>query len=573
MGYAVSRGTITKHTNATIATGANLSEPVLDLLVAMGHNNGTSTTEEFVTLPAQPYHYNAANFGDPGDTSETKINAMIARIVADGATPTNQRFGFVPASMIPYTPTLGIPDSTHVKHNAAVHMVREGQGNWAEYDVLAYGAAPYGTYPNNRESDVGFAAAIDAAPIGATIRVPWIYDGTGFHVTGSILPPIGKNLRFKGYGFGSSGPYGTLGSLISGNFDGFLLDINGAGNGLSGDGVEVSGIRFAQVSPGSSAGCVRIQNTMNAVIERLGCTTANHGILLLNNTFLAKVSSLNLQHTGTKTSTSIGLGISGHTTCQSISAINFGYGVKFGSSGGGGFSTLQTLRCELNVVGVCIGLDILTNAESPTKGFALLGSSFESNGTSIILENAINFLVAGMQILNDGFGSEDYGMYITHAYEGLITGVGIEGSAFNVAGVAFNPAGGRGGVTISNTNAGQSGWILPTSLAGFVKFDNCDTGELVLTLTANSTTPDVRVASGISRGLPVWWKTANTVPTTITQFSNGLPGQKIIIRAGDVNTTIQHGTNIFLKGAVNKTLANKETIALAQYESNRWDEI
>ena len=48
------------------------------------------------------------------------------------------------------------------------------------------------------------------------------------------------------------------------------------------------------------------------------------------------------------------------------------------------------------------------------------------------------------------------------------------------------------------------------------------------------------------------YDTANTNPTTITNFDDGIDGQIIRIRA-DTNTTITHGTNIFCTGGSNIT--------------------
>ena len=67
------------------------------------------------------------------------------------------------------------------------------------------------------------------------------------------------------------------------------------------------------------------------------------------------------------------------------------------------------------------------------------------------------------------------------------------------------------------------------------------------TLTANSATPDV---TGYERFI-----TANSSPTTITNFINAVHGQRLVIFCNDSNTTIQHnGSSISLHGAGNKKL-------------------
>lgn len=81
------------------------------------------------------------------------------------------------------------------------------------------------------------------------------------------------------------------------------------------------------------------------------------------------------------------------------------------------------------------------------------------------------------------------------------------------------------------------------------------------TLTANSATPSVADANKVV--------TANTSPTTITSFSSGVDGQLLFFRAGDANTTVQHGGNIFLKAGANHAFALNETAVFA-YNGTTW---
>lgn len=554
----MSNGLITKHAVSSVAVASEIDRPLMELLAAVGHStNSSSPTEQLVILPGTPHFYNAANFA--GASTEAKITAMIARGVADGATTAHPRFGFIPSSMLPYS-------IASVTRNAAMHLVREGQGNWAEYDVEAYGGAQFGP-----DCSLAFAAILADCPTGATIRVPGAYA-----ITSSITPPTGKMVRIRGNGYGASGEYGTVGSQIVGNINAPLIFMDGGGGAGRGgsNGFEVSGILFTQQNAGSSSACIVANNVINAIFHNLGMTTANHGLLLTGAPFLSEIYACDLAHSGTKTTTSIGIGISGHCNVHAVSAINFGYGVLLGRATGTGFSTFTTLRCELNVVGFCAGLDLLDFSVCSAKAFALMGSSFESNDTGVYLRSGGDFLVAGLTILNDGFGTEQQGLRIGDVYTSLITGVALDGAAYAVAGIVFDAGSGRGSVTVSNCAGGQSGWILPTDQTGFVNIVNCDSGQPFFTLTPNSSTPDIGFGLFSSyRGASRWWKTANTVPTTITQFANMRPVQEIVIQAGDANTTIQHGTNIFLKGGTNRTLALGETIQLSTFATNRWDEI
>lgn len=87
---------------------------------------------------------NAADYA--GATDEAKITAAIADAVLLGYS-----YVFVPKSMLPYT-------TASVTFNNAVRMVREGQDNWDELDVQAYGTSPAGVV----NSTPGIQAAFDA---------------------------------------------------------------------------------------------------------------------------------------------------------------------------------------------------------------------------------------------------------------------------------------------------------------------------------------------------------------------------------------------------------------------------
>lgn len=61
--------------------------------------------------------------------------------------------------------------------------------------------------------------------------------------------------------------------------------------------------------------------------------------------------------------------------------------------------------------------------------------------------------------------------------------------------------------------------------------------------------------------------------TTVTNFTSGLPGQRIAILAGDSSTTIIHGTNIFMKDGVNMSLSTGSTVEFVQFASSQWREV
>lgn len=194
----MSNGTITKLTKATVALGATLTQPTLDLLAAMGHGNGSGATEEFTNVPGMPRVLNAANFGDPADSDETKINALIAAASAAGATTSSPYIGFIPFSMLPYGVSSTTADSSHVLHNTAVHMVREGGSpTLDEYDVKAYGAAGNASNDDFHAIEACVLAANAQSEQGGilTLRFPpgryfmsqplWTRRGSGLRLVGS----------------------------------------------------------------------------------------------------------------------------------------------------------------------------------------------------------------------------------------------------------------------------------------------------------------------------------------------------------------------------------------------------
>ncbi len=91
--------------------------------------------------------------------------------------------------------------------------------------------------------------------------------------------------------------------------------------------------------------------------------------------------------------------------------------------------------------------------------------------------------------------------------------------------------------------------IVDASVDGRVKFEgNIIAGDLTperITLAANSATPNTANAKTVV--------TANTSATTITGFNGGYIGKEMVLIVNDgiaaglpSNTTIQHGTNVFL---------------------------
>jgi len=92
------------------------------------------------------------------------------------------------------------------------------------------------------------------------------------------------------------------------------------------------------------------------------------------------------------------------------------------------------------------------------------------------------------------------------------------------------------------------------------------------TLTANSATPSVLGFRHWSTG-GGHLVTANTNPTTITDFTGGFPGDEFVVQANDANTTLQHSAGLQLDGGVNNVMTNGETVRLRRITSTAWKQV
>jgi hypothetical protein len=169
------------------------------------------------------------------------------------------------------------------------------------------------------------------------------------------------------------------------------------------------------------------------------------------------------------------------------------------------------------------------------------------------------------------------GQETTNTYDGFIIPSGAERNQFSnckaesttakVHRYGFND--GVASATAFNTHVnpvsrghGTAAFINQTSAGSAFGFPSG--GEK--TLTANSATPDV---TGWERFI-----TANTNPTTITNFTGGVCGQLITVTCNDDNTTIQHnGSTIVLGGLGSKKLRQRSTYQFVKSTSGLWREV
>ncbi len=104
--------------------------------------------------------------------------------------------------------------------------------------------------------------------------------------------------------------------------------------------------------------------------------------------------------------------------------------------------------------------------------------------------------------------------------------------------------------------------ILSTGVGAY--YTTGESGELAI-LPVNDTTPSVKGRTTFT--------TANTNPTLITNFDDGVVGKPITIIFQDSNTTLVNGSNIHLTGGANFVSSNLATITLALVYAVGWVEL
>ena len=90
--------------------------------------------------------------------------------------------------------------------------------------------------------------------------------------------------------------------------------------------------------------------------------------------------------------------------------------------------------------------------------------------------------------------------------------------------------------------------------------------EFSQVLTANSATPSV------GNSVSGRWDTANTIATSITNFTDGMVNQRLTILVNDANTTFQNGANIWMKGGINYTPASGVILSFVK-DASIWREV
>jgi hypothetical protein len=210
-----------------------------------------------------------------------------------------------------------------------------------------------------------------------------------------------------------------------------------------------------------------------------------------------------------------------------------------------GFHAQSTARALFSG---CVAVDN-SYADGTTQNGSFDGFNVDSTSTAqIVGGRAFNGTVAGHK------GGQRYAVNFGGATSSLVDG-------FDASGNVTGAVNGRTGNLVTD-------YINHTATRLGAENDTSDALALTprqrlrsKTLTVNSATPSVADANKAA--------TANTAATTLTNFASGVDGQILFFRAGDGSTTIQHGTNIFLKGGATKAFAMNETAVFA-YDGTIW---
>lgn len=163
----------------------------------------------------------------------------------------------------------------------------------------------------------------------------------------------------------------------------------------------------------------------------------------------------------------------------------------------------------------------------------------------------------------NGTGTSNYGILVsgrnTDFWVDRNTTAGtFSGSSF-VLGAALGAEAVAGG---TRDYVGMSNFDL--SVGSFVPPTNLSNAAMIPLFADGGTTPSVAGWNA--------WRTTNTNPTTITNFTGGTLGQVIVIVFRDNNTTLTHGANILLRKGSNKTYTSDDAAMFVKDYSN-WREI
>lgn len=223
------------------------------------------------------------------------------------------------------------------------------------------------------------------------------------------------------------------------------------------------------------------------------------------------------------------------------------------------------IAADDNNLGLTISGNICADTRSGTSRTQQIGirmnvTNYNSSGYSVNGNTLRNNKNTGLQSICTASGK-------------TITGVAISGN--NIVSnanygifVSEVTAGDMSGVVIAgNTVKGHATFDLRGFVPKLVMLANdydTEDGLSTYNFTNGDTTPSVASRK--------YWLAANSSPTTITAFDDGVNGQEIVIRATNGNTTIAQGGLIVNKGSLNVTIPGNGIISYVR-QGTVWFEV
>lgn len=202
-------------------------------------------------------------------------------------------------------------------------------------------------------------------------------------------------------------------------------------------------------------------------------------------------------------------------------------------------------------------------------GNVIVGADIEGNTIDgwydgiILLAGCTNNIVRGNRIYNDtNTGIQDFGSYNT-----------IDDNIVSGGGIGIYAAGDNGLIGLNTVVAHATGLLLVGSSYRVNPIgryhDNAiaisDPGGSIIKTLTSGTTPSVKNSS--------IYYLQYSAPTSITDFTDGLPGMRRTFFVANTNVTIVHGTPIVLDGNNNFNMKLGDSLTLERHPSGVWIQV
>ena len=307
-----------------------------------------------------------------------------------------------------------------------------------------------------------------------------------------------------------------------------------------GSGTACKGIRFRDVARGMVKGCTFNNFSDEALLEDSGCVACAYEDLFAQNCLLdrsqaAKIGAFDFGGTDQHVSR-----VEGTASVSALSDAN-AYLCGVVVRGDNGF--YSSVIGEISDEGIHVVSGATLNRFTDCRADLNLGNGWNVVGTDNTFENC-----HGINNSQETTNTYDNWVFASSSGSNQTTNCKAYSNVAKVARYGFNDL--VASATTKNrhinplsTGAGTAEYLNDNANGSAFHFPE----NMHVTFTANTTTPSI---AGLR-----YFRTANSNPTTITNFTGGVSGQQIQVLCNDANTTIQHnGSTITLIGAGNKKL-------------------